>query len=232
LDLFVNTLLPRDQKLVLLDNRPLHLSEGTDCTLSLRVLLLWWYEEMIKVWYSLYLSQYLGRVLAREDKPSKRAALSTALSLLVLVPEGKEVLLAMILTKIGDPARKIASAMGHQLRLVLDKHPALVDVVAREVSRGTTVRRFFTIWTGGAPWARCPLANVAHLHCVPPHVTFCGGKYRLSNSRIGCIYLKGRSTTASSSSTNSNSPGTITTMNPMMATGRQQGTARRPGPPQ
>ena len=151
-DLFVNTLLPGDRKLVSLDDRPLHLYEGTDRTLSPRVLLLWRYEEMIKVRYSSYLARYLGRALAGEDEPSKRGALSTACTLLMRVPEGEEALLAMIVNKIGDPVRKIASAAGHQLRMVLDEHPAMVNVVAREVSRGgNRARRFYFIFRRAAP---------------------------------------------------------------------------------
>jgi hypothetical protein len=187
--LFVNTFLSRDWKLVLLDNRPLHLYKGTDCTLSLRVLLLWWYREMIKVWYCLYLGWYLSRALAGEDEPLKRATLPTALLLLVQVPEGKEVLLAMIAKKISDSAWKIASAVCHQLRLVMNEHPVMVNVVVREVSRGTTAQCFVIVWTGGTPCARCLPANVARLHCVPPCVTFCCGKYRFSNLRTGCIYF-------------------------------------------
>ena len=135
-DLFVNTLLPKDRKLISLDGRPLYLYEGSnDKTLSPRVLLLWRYEEMIKQRYSSYLSRYLGRAMAGEDEPSKKSALTTASSLLLQVPEGEEILLTMIVNKIGDPTRKIASAAGHQLRLILDEHPAMVSVVAREVQQ-------------------------------------------------------------------------------------------------
>lgn len=133
-DLFVNTLLPGDRKLISLEDRPLFLYEG-DRTLSPRVLLLWRYEEMIKQRYVSYLSRYLGRTLAGEDEPSKKAALSTACSLLMQVPEGEEMLLTVIVNKIGDPGRKIASAAGHQLRLILEEHPAMVNVVAREVQQ-------------------------------------------------------------------------------------------------
>jgi hypothetical protein len=49
------------------------------------------------------------------------------------VPEGEEELLTLIVNKIGDPGRKIASAAGHQLRGVLEEHPVMVNVVAREV---------------------------------------------------------------------------------------------------
>ena len=132
-DLFTNTLLPKDRKLISLDNRPLYQYEG-DKTLSPRVLLLWRYEEMIKSRYSSYLSKYLGRTLAGEDEPSKKSALSTASTLLMQIPEGEEILLTLIVNKIGDPSRKIASAAGHQLRLTLEEHPVMINVIAREVS--------------------------------------------------------------------------------------------------
>ena len=132
-DLFTNSVLPNDRKLVSLDNRPLFLYEGGK-TLSPRVLLLWRYEEMIMQRYASYLSRYLGRTLSGEDEQSKKNALVTASSLLVNIPEGEELLLTLIVNKIGDPSRKIASAAGHQLRLVLEEHPVMINVVAREVS--------------------------------------------------------------------------------------------------
>ena len=132
-DLFMNTLLPKDRKLFSLDHRPLFLYEGGR-TLSPRVLLLWRYEEMIKLRYAAYLSRYIGKTLAGEDESSKKSALATASVLLMNVPEGEENLLTMIVNKIGDPCRKIAGAAGHQLRLILDEHPAMVNIVAREVS--------------------------------------------------------------------------------------------------
>lgn len=133
-DLYVNTLLPKDRKLISLEERPLYLYEGGK-TLSPRVLLLWRFEEMIKLRYASYLSRYLGRTMAGEDEPSKKSALSTASSLLMQVPEGEEALLTMIVNKIGDPERKIASAAGHQLRLTLEEHPVMTKIVAREVQQ-------------------------------------------------------------------------------------------------
>jgi ribosome biogenesis protein MAK21 len=131
-DLFINTLLPRDRKLISLEQRPLYLYENK--TLSPRILLLWRYEEMMKIRYASYLQRYLGRTLGGEDELSKKNALVTASSLLKEVPEGEEVLLTLIVNKIGDPAKKIASAAGHQLRGVLEEHPVMVNVVAREVN--------------------------------------------------------------------------------------------------
>lgn len=131
-DLFINTLLPGDRKLISLEQRPLYQYEKK--TLSPRILLLWRYEEMMKIRYASYLQRYLGRTLGGEDELSKKNALVTASSLLKEVPEGEEVLLTLIVNKIGDPGKKIASAAGHQLRGVLEEHPVMVNVVAREVS--------------------------------------------------------------------------------------------------
>lgn len=132
-DLFSNTLLPKHRKLISLEARPLYLYEGKR-TLSPRVLLLWRYEEMIKQRYASFLSRYIGRTLSGEDEQSKKNALVTASFLLKDVPEGEEILLPMIVNKIGDPGRKIASAAGHQLRLILEEHPVMTSIVAREVS--------------------------------------------------------------------------------------------------
>lgn len=132
-DLFTNTLLPKHRKLLSLEARPLYLYEGKR-TLSPRVLLLWRYEEMIKQRYASFLTRYLGRTLSGEDEQSKKNAIVTASFLLKDIPEGEEIILPMIVNKIGDPGRKTASAAGHQLRLVLEEHPAMTSIVAREVS--------------------------------------------------------------------------------------------------
>lgn len=133
-DLFTNTLLPKHRKLLSLEARPLYLYEGKR-TLSPRVLLLWRYEEMIKQRYASFLTRYLGRTLSGEDEPSKKNAIVTASFLLKDIPEGEEIILPMIVNKIGDPGRKIASAAGHQLRLILEEHPAMTSIVAREVQQ-------------------------------------------------------------------------------------------------
>jgi ribosome biogenesis protein MAK21 len=169
-DLFINTLLPRDRKLISLEQRPLYQYEKK--TLSPRILLLWRYEEMMKIRYASYLQRYLGRTLGGDDELSKKNALMTASTLLKEVPEGEEVLLTLIVNKIGDPARKIASAAGHQLRGVLEEHPVMVNVVAREVSFNCS-----------------HLLSINHIHdnyllfCKYNHYTF-----RFNNLLTGHIY--------------------------------------------
>ena len=136
-DLFANTLLPNNRKLIAMDGRPLHLYE-TDAkrTLSPRVLLLWRYEEHLKTRYSAYVDLYLSRTLSETTLDlNKITTLRTASNLLTSLPEGESQLLSLIANKLGDPSRKVASASGHQLRLVLEQHPAMTAVVAREVQQ-------------------------------------------------------------------------------------------------
>lgn len=148
-DLFINTLLPNNRKLYTLDKRPLYLYEHsvsaksqsstqpTTRTLSSRVLLLWRFEEMLKAKYTSFLTQYLSKALSQNAVSSlehhKIVVLGTASNLLAEIPEGESILLTMIVNKLGDPSRKVAAAAGHRLRLVLEAHPNMTTVMAREV---------------------------------------------------------------------------------------------------
>ncbi len=140
-DLFSNTLLPAHRKLVGLESRPLYQYEETQNktkrSISPRILLLWRYEEIIKNKYAAFISQYLGKTLSQTstsaESLTKINALRTACSLLKEIPEGEQLLLSMVANKVGDPTKKIASAAGHELRKILDVHPNMTGVVAREV---------------------------------------------------------------------------------------------------
>jgi ribosome biogenesis protein MAK21 len=142
-DLFVNTLLPKHRKLVGLESRPffqyegIHGSKETKRTLSPRILLLWYYEEIIKSKYAAFISQYLGRTLSQtstsQESMTKVNALRTTCQLLKEIPEGEQTLLGLIVNKIGDPTKKIASAAAHELRNILDTHPNMTKIIAREV---------------------------------------------------------------------------------------------------
>lgn len=146
-DLFINTLLPKHRKLVGLESRPLFQYEGkndskeTKRTLSPRILLLWRYEEIIKSKYAAFISQHLGRTLSQtstaQESMTKVNALRTACQLLTEIPEGEQILLNLIVNKIGDPTKKIASAAAHELRKILDAHPNMTKIIAREVQQLT-----------------------------------------------------------------------------------------------
>ena len=170
-DLFTNTLIPSNRKLFNLDSRPLFLYENNNDqinspsnkekksqkekgvassqkTLSPRVLLLWRYEEVIKQKYNSFLLHYVGKTLSEASLDlNKSFALKTAANLFRDLPEGEQILLGMMVNKIGDPSRKIAAAAGHQLRQILSQHPQMVYIIAREVRYKSdlwTISLFFT----------------------------------------------------------------------------------------
>jgi ribosome biogenesis protein MAK21 len=144
-DLFLNTFLPSDRKLMTLAQRPLYLYEGEVATtnkkkkiqktLSPRILMLWRFEEMVRDKYQNFLRQYFGHTLRDGVEQQKIQALRSAAILLRTVPEGESILLAMIVNKLGDPGKKTASSAGHELHKVLKQHPVMQVVVAREVQQ-------------------------------------------------------------------------------------------------
>jgi len=143
-DLFSSSLLPNHRKLIGLESRPLYQYEevqesgNTKKTISPRILLLWRYEEIMKNKYAEFLTQYLGKTLAQTstsaESLTKVHAMRTACQLLREIPEGEQMLLSLVVNKVGDPTRKIASAAGHELRKIVDAHPNMTATVAREVS--------------------------------------------------------------------------------------------------
>ncbi|KAL7569102.1 hypothetical protein ACA910_016937 [Epithemia clementina (nom. ined.)] len=155
-DLFINTFLPKNRKLLTLAQRPLYTYEQqqpiagnpkegskksksnaatTKLTLSPRVLLLWRFEEMVKDKYNLFLRQYIGYTLREGPEQQKIAALRLSSTLLCSVPEAEAMLLQMMTNKLGDPIKKVAAAAAHELRNVLHAHPAMQNVIAREVQQ-------------------------------------------------------------------------------------------------
>jgi ribosome biogenesis protein MAK21 len=146
-DLFTTQLLPTHRKLIGLESRPLYLYEenrgNTKRNISPRILLLWRYEEIMKNKYASFITGYLGKTLSQnvtaEESKTKINALRTACSLLKGIPEGEQTLLSLIVNKVGDPSKKIAAAAGHELRRILETHPAMTKIIAREVSTVTVI---------------------------------------------------------------------------------------------
>jgi ribosome biogenesis protein MAK21 len=140
-DLFKNTFLPADRKLLTMAQRPLYRYENgkggktSKQTLSPRILLLWRFEEMVKDKYDSYLRKYMAQTLREGAEMQKIATLKSASALLCAIPEGESQILAMLANKLGDPGKKVAAAAGHQLRNVLQLHPNMKIVISREVQQ-------------------------------------------------------------------------------------------------
>jgi len=72
------------------------------------------------------------RQASLEGIPHLRSeAVNTSYKLLAEKPEGEKDLLKVIVNKIGDPERKVATKAVHLLNSLLSKHPAMKTVVLR-----------------------------------------------------------------------------------------------------
>jgi hypothetical protein len=65
----------------------------------------------------------------------KEKALKAAFELLAAKPEAEARLLRLLVNKLGDPNRKVASKAGYLLSCLLTRHPLMGAVVVREVER-------------------------------------------------------------------------------------------------
>lgn len=145
-DLFANTLLPRNRKLISMDRRPLsnYTSKAKPSkkntasrTLSPRILLLWRFEELIGRDFNMFLQQYIQRTLQSRNATAvehQRAALRSAVTLLRSVPEGESFLLRLIVDQLSN--HEIHSSAAHALLVTIQEHhPAMKPVVARELQQ-------------------------------------------------------------------------------------------------
>ena len=97
-------------------------------------LAMWALEDGIKLRYA----QFLEIVEDGVHDPMvhiKRTRLNTVYDLLVAVPEAEEVLLALLVNKLGDSERKIASKAQYLLNQLLEKNPGMKIAVVKEVER-------------------------------------------------------------------------------------------------
>lgn len=131
-DLFINNLLPDDRRLHFFHQNPLHHPDVTD-----EHLVVWFFEHCLKTAFA----QLVGVLANGMDDAvdnHKRACIRAANALLAAKPEQEAVLLAMLVNKLGDPDRKIASYIHKTLQELLQEHPAMKRVVIDEVERVLT----------------------------------------------------------------------------------------------
>lgn len=131
-DLFINNLLPDDRRLHFFHQNPLQHPSATDEHRAL-----WFFEHCLKTAFA----QLVGVLASGMDDAvdnHKRACIRAASALLAAKPEQEAVLLAMLVNKLGDPDRKIASYILKTLQELLQEHPAMKRVVVDEVERVLT----------------------------------------------------------------------------------------------
>lgn len=129
-DLFVNALLPPRKLRYFHDLTAAH--GGAAAPERSRVL--WFFEDALK-------RRFAAFVAALESATHdplvhvRSKAIRMAFDLLRTVPEQEAAMLFMLVNKLGDPDKKVASSAMHLLNRLLQEHPAMKGVVAAEVQR-------------------------------------------------------------------------------------------------
>ncbi|XP_060074659.1 CCAAT/enhancer-binding protein zeta-like [Ylistrum balloti] len=136
-ELFTSHLLPENRKL-----RQFHqfdlvaietTSGGNKDTVD-RKLILCWFESQL---HNKYLDFINALDMMSKDtiQAAKQKAISTIYELLADKPEQEQLLLSMLVNKLGDPDYKLAAKSTHLLTRLVDKHPNMKAVVVGEVER-------------------------------------------------------------------------------------------------
>lgn len=131
-ELFRTSLLPDGRKLRRLDQQPLGLRQKEGGKWQRRLLALYAFEDGLKKKYARFVAA-LEELSKDPLEHLKHKAMRAIRDLLVAKPEQEQELLSALVNKLGDPQRKVASKASHLLRTVLEFHPGMKRVVAREV---------------------------------------------------------------------------------------------------
>jgi len=131
-DLLINDLLPDDRRLVKFEDREF------DCgaqTISKRHLCYALFEDELKTIMDEFL-QVLDECATDSIDHFKLKSVSICFDLLAAKPEREKELLTMLVNKLGDPIRKVASNAAYFLRkLVEEHHPQMKLVLIQEVEQ-------------------------------------------------------------------------------------------------
>ena len=132
-EVFTTELLPLNRPLVFFSHQPALLSPASSPPPPSDTTVLYWlYEDYLKRAYTAYLS-VLEQHLHDSMSYIKKHALNTLFSLLSTVPEREKTVLSLLINKLGDPDRRIASRVVYLLSDVLVMHPGMRTGVVREV---------------------------------------------------------------------------------------------------
>lgn len=138
-DLFLQNLLPPNRKLQFFNDRAsafIGSSRRADKSVdpSSAQLAFWVFEHELKLRYSKFLS-ILRESLKDTLEHVRMRTVGALQELLSGVPEQEKTVLELIVNKLGDRVRKVASQAVHVLNKILDAHPGMKLVVIKEVER-------------------------------------------------------------------------------------------------
>lgn len=137
-DLFINSLLPPNRKLIPMQNRgndwKILKNKTLDKATKDQIYAYWHYENELRDHYHGYLLN-LQASLQNGKEVNKMKAIISASKLLKSCPERENFLLTVLVNKFGDPDKKIASKATYNLRQIIHTHPNMASVMALETEK-------------------------------------------------------------------------------------------------
>eukprot|EP01138_Halocafeteria_seosinensis_P014490 gb/GECG01014793.1/.p1 GENE.gb/GECG01014793.1/~~gb/GECG01014793.1/.p1 ORF type:complete len:827 (+),score=142.82 gb/GECG01014793.1/:1-2481(+) len=128
-DLFSTNLLPKHRKLIPFERQPLTHEQTTSTHL-----VYWLFEDYLKQKYAQFIST-LESASHDSMRHFRTLAVRSVYELLLEFPEQEAALLTLLVNKLGDADRKIASKATFLLQQLVQKHQAMKPIVVREVQQ-------------------------------------------------------------------------------------------------
>lgn len=137
-DLWQQVLLPPNRKLLSIHTRGADWKKVKKQDLhkeqTRRIYSYWYFENELKDQYHEFLKN-LMQGLQTGQEHNKNASIVAAARLLAYAPEKEQMLLTMLINKLGDPIAKIASKALHHLSEVAQRHPNMCGVIVAEAEK-------------------------------------------------------------------------------------------------
>lgn len=137
-DLWQEVLLPPNRKLLSIHTRGADWKklkkQGLHKDQARRIYAYWYFENELKDQYHEYLKN-LMQGLQTGQEHNKNTSIVAAARLLAYAPEKEQMLLTMLINKLGDPIAKIASKALHHLSEVAQRHPNMCGVIVAEAEK-------------------------------------------------------------------------------------------------
>ncbi|KAF8308582.1 CBF-domain-containing protein [Clavulina sp. PMI_390] len=117
-----------DRKLKYLADQPVNHPDVTDTQLTV-----WWFEDWLKKYFFNILQ--LLETLTQDLLPYVRTqAMTLIFQLLNGKPEQEQNLLRLLVNKLGDSEKNVASKASYQLLQILQHHPGMKSIIVREIA--------------------------------------------------------------------------------------------------
>ncbi|KAH8260442.1 hypothetical protein KR038_000069 [Drosophila bunnanda] len=138
-DLWQEVLLPPNRKLLAVHTRgadwkKLKKDDKLRNEQKRRVYAYWYFEGELKDQYHEFLKNVMQGLQTGQEH-NKNSSIVAASKLLAYAPEKEQLLLTMLVNKLGDPIAKVASKALHHLSEVAQRHPNMCGVIVSEAEK-------------------------------------------------------------------------------------------------